>query len=87
VEREDPDTEVVLQGFVVAANEPSLEILGVTIETVGTTIFRDINDAPLTRTQFFAQLVVGDLVKAKGVESSAQVITATEVEFELEREQ
>lgn len=83
VEREDSDTEAILQGFVVSVTEPSLEILGVTIETGGA-VFRDVNDAPLTSMQFFAQLAVGDLVKAKGVESSAQVITATEVEFELE---
>ena len=85
VEREDPDTEAILQGFVVSVTEPSLEILGVTIETNGATVFRDVNDAPLTSMQFFAQLVAGDLVKAKGIESSATVITASEVEFELEQ--
>ena len=85
LEREDPDAEAELQGFVAAVNDPSLEILGVTIETNGTTVFRDENDNVLTATEFFNQVDVGRLVKGKGAETSATVITATEVEFELEQ--
>ncbi len=83
-EREEPDTETILQGFVESSSDPSFTILGVTIETGGGTVFRDVNDNVISSTEFFNQLQDGDLVKAEGTESSAMVITADEVEFELE---
>ena len=84
LEREDPDPEAILQGFVTDFAEPTITILGVTIETDGGTVFRDENDAVLSATDFFAQLAQGSLVKAHGTEISAQVIDADEVELELE---
>jgi len=84
LEREDQDNEAILQGFVAAVNDPALEILGVTISTTGA-IFRDVDDTPLTATQFFAQVNVGTLVKARGLETSDTALTATEVELELEQ--
>ncbi|MDH3739771.1 MAG: DUF5666 domain-containing protein, partial [Alphaproteobacteria bacterium] len=59
-------------------------ILGVTIQTGAGTIFRDVNDAVISATDFFNQLAPNSLVKAKGSEVSDTVISATEVEFELE---
>ena len=82
-EREDPD-DTELQGFVESISDPSFSILGVTIETGATTIFRDENDVILSSTDFFARLTQNDLVKATGTESSDTTISATEVEFELE---
>jgi Domain of unknown function (DUF5666) len=82
-EREDVD-DTELQGFVETITDPSFTILGVTIETNGTTVFRDENDAVISSTDFFARLAQNDLVKATGTESSVTTITATEVEFELE---
>lgn len=83
-ERDDPDTEAILQGFVESVTDPSLTILGVTINTNGATIFRDINDNVISSTEFFNQVDVNSLVKAKGSEVADTSITATEVEFELE---
>ena len=83
VEREDPDSETELQGFVEAFNDPEITILGVRIDTTGA-VFRDENDAVLSRSEFFSRLAVNALVKASGTESSAAAIDASEVEFELE---
>jgi len=84
LEREDPDPETILQGFVTSFAEPSVTVLGVAIETDAGTIFRDETGAVLSATEFFAQLAQGTLVKARGVEVSAQVIDADEVELEFE---
>lgn len=84
VEREDSDPETILQGFVTAFGDPTITILGVTIETNGA-VFRDVDDTVLSRAEFFNQLAVDSLVKAKGTESSSNVINATEVEFEFEQ--
>lgn len=83
-EREDADPDSILQGFVEAISDPSITILGVTIETDSNTIFRDVNDNMITAADFFNQLGMNDLVKAKGTESADTTISATEVEFELE---
>lgn len=83
-EREDPDTEAILQGFVETVSDPNYTVLGVTIETNGGTVFRDENDAPISASEFFNRVAVNSLVKAKGTEVSDTTIVATEVEFELE---
>lgn len=84
LEREDDedDDETILQGFVESVSEPTLGILGVTIETGAGTEFEGRNDEDLRADEFFAEVVVGDLVKAKGIESSDTTILAEEVEFE-----
>lgn len=83
-ERLDPDTETILQGFAETVSQPSFTILGVTIETDGSTVFRDEAGTVLSATEFFGQVTAGSLVKAKGTESSATTITAAEVSFETE---
>ncbi len=83
-ERDDPDPETRLQGFVETVSDPSLTILGVTIETNGATIFRDENDLVISSTEFFNRVAAGDLIQAQGTESADTVITAEEIEFELE---
>lgn len=82
-EREDPDTETILQGFVESVSDPSIVILGVTVNTSGA-IFRDVNDTPISAADFFNQVAPNSLVKVKGSEVSDTTISATEVEFELE---
>ncbi len=84
LEREDADTEAILQGFVESVSEPSYTVLGVTISTNGGTIFRDENDVAISSTDFFNRVAVNSLVKAKGTEVSDTSIAATEVEFEVE---
>jgi len=83
-EREDPDAEAILQGFVETIGNLSFTILGVTIQTNGATVFRDVNDNVISEMDFFDQVVPNSLVKAKGSEISDTTIAATEVEFELE---
>lgn len=83
-EREDPVADAILQGFVETVADPSYTILGVTIETNAGTIFRDVNDAPISAADFFNQVAPNSLVKAKGNEVSDTTVVATEVEFELE---
>ncbi|MEO1594553.1 MAG: DUF5666 domain-containing protein [Pseudomonadota bacterium] len=84
LEREDDedDEETILQGFVDSVTEPTLQILGVTIETNGNTEFESRDDAPISASAFFSSVAVGDLVKAKGFESSDTTLVAEEVEFE-----
>jgi len=84
LEREDPDTETILQGFVESVSDPSIVILGVTIDTNGSTIFRDVNDSVISAADFFDQVAPNSLVKVSGTEVSATAIAASEVEFELE---
>jgi len=84
LEREDPDAEAILQGFVETINDPSFEILGVTIQTGPATVFRDFDDSILSSVEFFNRVAQNSLVKAKGSETSDTVIVAEEVEFELE---
>ena len=47
-------------------------------------IVRQMGVALMSPTDFFGELAQGALVKARGVEVAAQVIDATEVEFEVE---
>ena len=84
LEREDSDTEAILQGFVESITDPSFTILGVTIQTGAGTVFRDENDAVISSVEFFNTVAPNSLVKAKGTESADTVIIADEVEFELE---
>lgn len=84
LEREDADTEAILQGFAESVADPSFTILGVSISTNGGTVFRDENDIVISSAEFFSRLAINSLVKAKGAESSDTTITATEVEFETE---
>ena len=84
LERDDPDPETILQGFVESVAQPSLTILGVTINTSGGTVFRDEADQPITSLEFFGRVEQGSLIKATGTESSDAVISAAEVEFELD---
>ena len=84
LERDDADPDTILQGFVESIAQPSFTILGVTIQTGGGTVFRDVNDNIISANEFFSQLTANSLVKTKGTEISGSVISADEVEFELE---
>ena len=84
LERDDVDTRTILQGFVETVADPSFAILGVTITTNGSTVFRDTDDSSISAAEFFSRVSAGSLVKARGLESSSTTITADEVEFELE---
>lgn len=83
-EREDPEPDTVLQGFVETVSDPSYTVLGVTITTNGGTIFRDENDVAISSAEFFNRVAANSLVQATGSEVSDTSIAATEVEFEVE---
>ena len=62
-----PGGEVIAQGVVQSSANPSLAILGVTIDTTSVSQFRDISDQPISRTGFFSALKPNTtVVKAKG---------------------
>lgn len=82
LERDDADTESEIEGFVTAVAAPTLTILGVTVQTDGSTEFRDVDDSALSEAEFFSRVAAGALVKAKGVETSDTTILAEEVELE-----
>lgn len=83
LERDDPDSKTIMQGFVTAVADPTLTVMGVTIETAGA-VFRDTDGSSLTRSEFFNMVDVDSLIKASGTETSATTITASELEFESE---
>ncbi len=82
LERDDPDTETELKGFVTAVAAPTLTVLGVTIQTDGSTEFRDVDDQPISEVEFFSRVTTGSIVKADGVETSSTTLLADEVELE-----
>ncbi|MEM9322912.1 MAG: DUF5666 domain-containing protein [Pseudomonadota bacterium] len=82
IEREDDPDEVALSGLVDAVAEPTLTVLGVTIETNAETEFEGADDQPLTATVFFATVAAGAVIEVTGVESSDAVIIADEIEIE-----
>ena len=83
LEREDVDNNTELQGFVEVGSvaDPSFSILGVSVATNGSTVFRDINDVVIDSATFFAT-AEGQLVKVDGTEITDTAISANQVEFE-----
>jgi len=75
------DNDVDLQGPVQAASDPTLTILGVTVDTTGVTQFEGVDDGPMSRAAFFAAVQVGTLVKVKGTLNGI-VVTWDEAELE-----
>lgn len=80
LERDDPESEVTLQGIARNVADPNLVILGVTVMTDAGTQFEDAADQPITRAEFFAQ-APDRLVKAEGTLSGTTLI-AEELELE-----
>jgi len=83
LERDDTDARTILQGFAESVSNPNFSILGVTIETTAATVFRDVDGTILSAGEFFGLLGVGDLVKARGSESTDTTITAEEVQLQM----
>lgn len=76
------DTDVELQAPVQALTpETSLRLLGVDITTTTGMQYRDLTDAAISRSAFFAAARVNGLVKANGTRAGATV-TWTELELE-----
>ncbi len=81
VEREDPESEVKLQGPVEMVSDPELTILSVTVITGGNTRFEDISENIITAGDFFDQIGSNVSVKVKGSLSSGDIF-AEEIEIE-----
>lgn len=86
LERDDPREETELRGFVEAGgvNRPTLMILGVTVETNGATLYRDINDQLMPADDFWDAVAEGSLVDAKGAETGDTTLLAEELGLEME---
>lgn len=87
VERNDPDTEAFIQGPVDVGSiddvGTSLSVLGVALDTESaTTSFEDADDLPLTETEFYNQVVEGDIVRAVWDNFTATSEIADKMEFE-----
>ena len=83
LERDDPDTRTILQGFVESISNPVLTVLGVSIDTTGA-VFRDQNNNVISADEFFNQVAVNPLIKARGTETADTAIAADEMELQLE---
>ncbi|MBL4853746.1 MAG: hypothetical protein JKY25_05850 [Robiginitomaculum sp.] len=85
IERDDPEAEneSEIEAPVESFTSESLIILGVTVSTNANTRYEDANDNNLSRTAFFNQLRVGDLVEAEGTKTGARALTARELSIEL----
>ncbi len=83
IEREDPDTEVELQGPVeaIVANS-SVTVLGSTLFVDGATQYSDQNDNAITAAAFFAALSNGSVVKAKWDPFGGLTLPVDEFEIE-----
>ncbi|MBT8142772.1 MAG: hypothetical protein KJO88_10430, partial [Gammaproteobacteria bacterium] len=57
-------------------------ILGITINTDNFTQYRDIDDSPLTATEFFGIVMLGDTVEAEGTQTSTSSMLAKELELD-----
>jgi len=89
VEREDLDSEAIIQGFIEmdGVNRPSITVLGDTIETNGATIFKNDDDSVIPDPDdFWSAISAGSLIKAKGTEDMAEprTLIAEEVEVQFE---
>jgi hypothetical protein len=85
IERDDSDPRRELRGFVTAKAQPNLTVLGVTIVTTGTTVYRDSRGAteePMPEADFWAAVQEGSRVDAQGTETDTTTLTATEVALE-----
>jgi hypothetical protein len=89
VERDDFDTEVIIQGFIETGGitrPTTITVLDVTIEIDDTTtVFRNDDESEIEDPdEFWDRISAGSLIKAKGTESSSKTLVAEEVEIQVE---
>ena len=87
VELDDFRDRTELRGFVTAASDPTLTVLGVTITTTSGTAYRDSRgetEVNMSAADFWAAVGPGVLIEARGSETGDQAIEATEVALEME---
>lgn len=82
LELRSADTDVELQAPAQAITpETSIRLLGVDISTAGVSQYRDVTDASITRSSFFAAARVNGLIKANG-SLSGGTVSWNELELE-----
>ena len=81
LQREDFDSDTILQARVQGVAEPSFVLLGITIDTGPDTEFENVADQVISPGEFFAAIGSGILVKAKGTFSGG-VLAARAVAME-----
>lgn len=83
-ERGNPDpNDVRADGQITAIAEPFIEVYGILVDTSGS-VFFDINNSPITSTQFFAQIAIGTEVEVEdsSVNEMTHVISAVIVRID-----
>jgi len=87
LERDDARARTELRGFVEVGgeNRPNLTVLGVTIQTNGSTSFKDSNEVEFANEDdFWAAVGEGSLINVDGTETGPNILLAEEIELELE---
>jgi hypothetical protein len=86
LERDDPRDRTELRGFVEegGVSRPTLTVLGVTIETNASTVYRNISDQAMSADDFWAAVDAGTLVDTRGTEIALSTILAEELQLESE---
>lgn len=87
LERDDARARTELRGFVDAGgvSRPDLTVLGVTVQTNGSTVFRDSNHVQFPNADaFWAAVGEGSLIDVNGTETGPQILLAEEVALEME---
>ena len=86
VERDDLEDEASIQAPVEAVGADSLTLLGIDVSTDEATEYEATDETPMTGEEFFAAVMVDDLVKAEGIRTETDGLIASEIEFETEDE-
>lgn len=84
VTRENPESDVRLQGFVDSVSTQYFDIHGVTIEVDQNTSFSDATGTEISESEFFEVLTTGTFVKVHGTETTGTGIMATQVDLALD---
>lgn len=85
LERDEPQTDARLRGPVTSVDEVAtfrIDILGTTVRGDGLTVYRDVDDSPMTQQAFFDALQLGTFVDAKWDPFSTTGAPADELSLE-----
>ncbi len=83
-DRGNGDTDVRFQAVASAVAAPNITMLGIVVDTspISNNNFKDINDAIIGRSAFFAAAAPGKLIKVRGTLSGGTISWNQEIEFE-----
>lgn len=79
LQRENPSDSVEVRGPVDAVDTQSVSVLGITIGTDATTLFEGRDGQPTDAAGFFSQVVVGDIVRARGIATGPASVVAAKL--------